>query len=119
MSVDIYHSRRTKYEKCAYYTDKPDRDLAEWVLKHKPAGYIYSQPVNNRLQEGNQVNNVMLFDKDSMCLWTSDECDDLTKGCIILYRGHPWIVDNITKELHLKQSEFGENHYDSYIYIRR
>ena len=54
-----------------------------------------------------------------MCLWTSDHCEDLTKGCIILHRGHPWIVDNITKELHLRQSEFGEDHYDSYIYIRR
>ena len=27
-------------------------------------------------------------------------------------------VDNLSKQLHLKESEFGHNHYDTYIYIR-
>lgn len=117
--IDIYHSRRTKYEKCPYYISADTRDLAEWVLKNKPAGFIYCQPVNNRMLEGNQVNNVMLLDKDTMTLWTSDHCEDMKKGSVIVYRGHPWIVVNIVKELHLRQSEFGEDHYDSYISIRR
>ena len=116
--IDIYHSRRTKYEKCPYYTDEPDRRINEWVLITRPAGYIYCQPVDTRQLQPNQVNNAMMFDKDSIVLWTSDECDDLSRGNIILYRGHPWIVDNLRKELHLKQSEFGHLHYDTYIYLR-
>jgi len=59
-----------------------------------------------------------MFDKDSMVLWTSDHTD-ISRGSVILYRGHPWIVDNTNRELHLKESEFGHEHYDTYIYIRR
>ena len=117
--IDIYHSRRTKYEHVAYYTEKPDRQLNEWVLTRKPSGYIYCQPVDARQINQNQVNNAMMFDKDTVVLLTSDDCDDLSRGHIILYRGHPWIVDNLRKELHLKESEFGPDHYDTYIYIRR
>lgn len=117
--IDIYHSRRTKYEKIPYFTDAPDRALNEWVLKARVSGYIYCQPVDMRHLQPNQINNAMLFDKDTIVLLTSDECDDLSRGHIILYRGHPWIVDNINKELHLKESEFGHNHYETYIYLRR
>lgn len=117
--IDIYHSRRTKYEECPYYVDKPDRPLEQWVLFKKPTGYIYCQPVDLRHLQQNQVNNVMMFDKDTIALLTSDECDELGRGSVILYRGHPWIVDNINKEIHLKESQFGEDHYDTYIYLRR
>ena len=117
--INIYHSRRTKYEKIAYFNEKPDRNLNEWVLVTKPSGYIYCQPVDNRQIQANQVNNAMMFDKDSVVLWTSDCCDGIQRGAVLLYRGHPWIVDNLMKQLHLKQSEFGENCYDTYIYIRR
>ncbi len=117
--IDIYHSRRTKYESVPYYVEAPDRQLEQWVLVNKPSGYIYCQPVDARQLENNQVNNVMMFDKNSIVLLTSDDCDDLKPKSVLLYRGHPWIVDNLRKELHLKESEFGENHYDTYIYIRR
>lgn len=117
--IDIYHSRRTKYESIPYYNDAPNRDLEKWVLVNKPSGYIYCQPVDSRSIEQNQVNNAMMFDKDTIVLFTSDHCDDLSRGTVLLYRGHPWMVDNVRKELHLKQSEFGENCYDTYIYVRR
>jgi len=119
MGIDIYHSRRTKYESVPYYNEAPNRDLEKWVLVNKPSGYIYCQPVDARNIQQNQVNNTMMFDKDTLCLCTSDECDRLSRGSVLLYRGHPFIVDTITKQLHLKESEFGHNHYDTYIYIRR
>lgn len=117
--IDIYHSRRTKFEHIPYYTNNPDRALNEWVLTAKPSGWIYCQPVDMRSLQQNQVNNAMMFDKDTIVLLTSDDCDDLSRGNILLYRGHPWIVDNVNKQLHLKESEFGENHYETYIYLRR
>lgn len=119
MSLDIYHSRRTKFEECPYYTENPDRDLNKWVLTARPSGYIWCQPVDMRQLTANPINNAMMFDKDSIVLLTSDECDDLKKGNVLLYRGHPWHVDNLTKELHLKESQYGEDHYDTYIYLRR
>lgn len=119
MSLDIYHSRRTKYEKVPYYVDAPVRELEKWVLTAKPKGYIYCQPVDSRTIRANPVNNAMMFDNDSVVLLTSDECDELSRGNVILYRGHPFIVDNLRKELHLKESEFGHDHYDTYIYVRR
>ena len=117
--IDIYHSRRTKYERTPYYNDAPSRDLDKWVLTTKPAGYIYCQPVDTRSIQKNQVNNAMMFDNDNLVLLTSDECDGLSRGSVLLYRGHTFIVDNLRKELHLKESEFGHDHYETYIYIRR
>lgn len=119
MAIDIYHSRRTKYERCPYYTDAPNRDLAEWVLKTKPAGFFYAQPVYNITTQGNPVNNVMMFDKSIKTLKTSDDVPDLKRGCVILHQGQPWVVDNTTQELHLKESEFGHDSYETYISIRR
>lgn len=120
MSVDIYHSRRTKYERCPFYIEAPNRDLDKWVLSNKPDGIIYCQPVDMRTLGKNPINNVMMFDKDSVVLLTSDHCDNLKPKSVILYRGHTWTVDNISQEIHLKQSEFSSDiHYDTYIYIRR
>lgn len=116
--IDIYHSRRTKYERCPYYNEAPQRELEKWVLTNKPTGYIYCQPVDSKQLERNQVNNAMMFDKDSIVLWTSDHAN-IKAGSVLLFRGHPWIVDNIRGELHLKESEFGHDHYDYYIYLRR
>ena len=117
--IDIYHSRRTKYEKVPYYLQAPDRDLEKWVLLNRPSGYIYCQPVDSRSLQANPINNAMMLDKDSVVLLTSDECDGLNRGSVLLYRGHPFIVDNVRKELHLKESEFGHDHYETYIYVRR
>jgi hypothetical protein len=117
--IDIYHSRRTKYESVPYYTDAPNRELSKWVLTAKPSGYIYCQPVDVRNIQRNQVNNAMMFDQNTVVLLTSDDCDNLSAGNVLLYRGHPWIVDDLRQELHLKESEFGHNHYETYIYIRR
>lgn len=117
--IDIYHSRRTKYERCCYYTEEPDRNLEQWVLTAKVSGIFYAQPVNNRINQENQISNVVILDKNIITLLTSDEVDELKRGCVVLYRGHPWIVDNLTKELHLKESEFGQNHYETYINMRR
>lgn len=118
--IDIYHSRRTKYKKCPYYVEAPNRDLDKWVLENKPSGFIYCQPVDMKTQDKNPLNNAMMFDKNSVVLMTSDHCDDLKPKSVILYDGHTWTVDNLRQELHLKQSEFSkENHYDTYIYLRR
>ena len=119
MSIDIYHSRRTNYKRCPFYNDAPNRDLDKWVLTTKPSGVVYCQPVDRRNLSQNQVNNVMMFDKDTVVLKTADDTDDMKKGTVILYDGQWWIVDSISQELHLKESEFGHNHYDSYIYVRR
>lgn len=119
MAIDIYHTRRTHYERCPFYNDTPERGLEEWVLKTRPTGIVYCQPVDRRNLSQNQVNNIAMFDKDAVVLKTSDDSHGIKKGTVILYSGHPWIVDSVSQEIHLKESEFGHNHYDSYIYLRR
>lgn len=119
MAIDIYKSRRTKHEKCFYYNDAPTRDLAEWVLKAKPTGFFYAQQIHTRFHQGEQVQNVMMFDKNVINLHTSDRVDKLSKGSIILYRGHTWIVDNVQQTLNLRETEFGAESYETFISVRQ
>ena len=118
--IDLFHTRRTKFEKVLYFNEAPNRDLEVWVLNNKPTGVIYCQPVQNRNTQNNPVNNVVMYDKDSAVLLTSDHCEDIDVKSIILFRGHVWMVSEVSKELHLKESQFSnKEHFDTYIYIRR
>lgn len=122
MSVDIYHSRRTKFIKCPYWIRDESQsvgNLAQWVLTNKISGYFYAQPVNNFTQQGNNINGVAMFDKTLTTLWTSDDVEDIKRGCVVQYNGHAWMVDSVVSELHIKETEFGHNHYDTYISLRK
>ena len=122
-NIDIYHSRRTNYAECVYWVrDERESiaDLNQWVLKKKSNGVFYAKEVNAMYNQANAQANVFMYDKNVIALETDDDVDELTRGCVVLYNGKPWIVDNVQKELHRKESEFDiEKHYKTIINIRR
>lgn len=122
-NVDIYHSRRTNYEECLYWVRDERQsvgDLSQWILKNVPSGKFYAREVNPLYNQENAVVNSMMFDKNTISLETDDDVDDITRGCVVMYNGKPWIVDSVQRVLHRKESQFSsEKHYKVTVNIRR
>ena len=122
-NIDIYHSRRTNYAECRYWIREENiriSDLNQWIMQNKPQGLFYAKEVNGMFNQANPQANAIMFDKNTITLQTDDDVEDIERGCVILYQGHPWIVDNVQKILHRKESEFDiEEHYRYLINIRR
>ena len=122
-NIDIYHSRRTNYEECIYWVRDESvavGDLNQWVLKNKSNGVFYAKEVSPEYNQANPQANVFLFDKNIITLETDDDVDDIDRGCVVLYNGKPWMVDNVQRQLHRKESQFDtEKHYKTIVSIRR
>ena len=123
MSIDVFRSRRANFEECFYWivdTSQSVSDLNQWILKNKKSGVFYAKEVNSLFNQANAQANAFMFDKNTITLETDDDVDGLERGCIVLYNGKPWMVDNVVRELHRKESQFdSEKHYKSIINIRR
>lgn len=121
--IDIYHSRRGHFNKCAYYLREEDNaisDLNEYVLKTTPTGYFYARESNSLAQSKNQVNNAIMIDRSVINIQTNDDVNGLIAGSIVVYNGKVWLVDNLQQEIHLKETEFSQHkHCTTYIALRR
>ena len=122
-NIDIYHSRRTNYAECVYWVRDESvaiGDLNQWILKTKSNGVFYAREVNAIYNQANPQANVFMFDKDVIALETDDDVDDLSRGCVVLYNGKPWMVVDVQRKIHRKESEFDtEQHYKVIVNIRR
>lgn len=117
--IDIYHSRRTHFRKCSYWLPVQTNEIDKWILENKPEGSFYASEVNMKTNQGNQINNVIMYDRNMVTLVTNDEVDNISRGCIVLYLNHSWLVENVQRETHIQESEFGGEHYTTYISISR
>lgn len=120
MSVDIYHSRRGFFRVCKYWLPDKKRNRDEIVLTQTPAGIFYAKESNVITSGLNPLANVFASNKNTVVLETRDEVNDLVKDSIVLYLGKSWVVDNIQREIHIKETEFSDEvHATTYIGIRR
>ena len=122
MSVDIYHSRRGHFKRCAYFNRDEDdyiSDLTKWVLVNKPSGFFYAKEVSVKTNQANQLGNVLMFDKNMITLQTGDLVADIKRGSVVEYLNHAWLVQSVQFELSRKETEFGEDRYITYISITR
>lgn len=120
MSVDIYHTRRTNFRVCKYWLpdDKLDRDKV--ILMKEPAGIFYAAEVNAINSDFNPIANTFGSNRNIVTLETQDEVNDLKKMSIVLYLNKSWTVDNIQREMHKKETQFGDDiHATTYINLRR
>ncbi len=122
-NIDIYHSRRSNYAECVYWIRDESvaiGDLNQWIMQNKPKGVFYAREVNALYNQANPQANVFMVDKNVIALETDDDIDDISRGCVVLYNGKAWIIDNVQKKLHRKESEFDiEQHYKTVLNIRR
>ncbi len=122
MSIDIYHSRRTNYRECKYFVRNENTsfgDLDRYILTEMPSGVFYAKEVSPQNDKKDQIANVILYDKKIITLETTDIVDDLESGCIVLYLGHGWMVEQVQRSVCRRETEFGEMKYKTIISIRR
>ena len=122
-NIDIYHSRRTKYEKCWYWIRNAKAstgELDKWILENKSKGSFYAREANPLYNQSNPQANVIMVDRNVIAIETDDDIDDISRGCVVLYDGHAWIVDTVQKILHRKESEMSiHKHYKFILSMRR
>lgn len=120
--IDIYHSRRGHFRYCQYWNrdeSKEINDYTKWILSTFPNGSFYAKEVTSKTNQGNQINNIVMFDKNTITLVTNDKVSDIKRGSVVSYLNHAWLVENVQFETHLKESEFSTEEYTTYITIAR
>ena len=116
MAINLFHSRRTSYALCKYWKRKTNGygDANELIHNEKPSGYFYAKPMSAKNKDLETLQGVMMYDKDSLTLKTTDDIKDLKAQDIIEFRGSLWFVDNVQDEEIVKQTQF--NYSNSFIY---
>lgn len=120
-NVDIYHSRRTNYAECKYWTRNEKVGSPEsWILNHTPSGKFYAKEISPKYNQFGQLGNVFGYDINGITLETDDDVYELERGCLVLYNGHCWTVENVQYQVHRKESQFSQHiDYKYIISIRR
>ena len=120
MVINIYHSRRTNFRKCIFWTASDTRDWNEWTTRNAPVGVFYAKEVSPLSSQGLPVQNAILVNQTYVTLETNDKIVSLTKGCIIKYLHNLWMVDSIQATPHLKESQYTGEEAGTYtVSIRR
>lgn len=116
MAINLFHSRRTSYALCKYWKRKTNGygDANELIHNEKPSGYFYAKTMSAKNKDLETLQGVMMYDKDSLTLKTTDDVKDLKAQDIIEFRGSLWFVDNVQVEEIVKQTQF--NYSNSFIY---
>ena len=108
-TVDLFHSRRTYFAECKYWIrDERDYvgDMSKWVLQHSPSGTFYAKEVSPQYNRMNQSAGVFGYDKNTITLECDDDISEIMRGCIVLYNGKTWLVEDVQRQIHRKESEF-------------
>ena len=122
-TVDIYHSRRTCYIECTYWI-RDERssvgDINQWILKNTPSGLFLAKEISPYSNQMNQTSGVYAYDRNSITLESDDDLEEIVRGSIVLYNGKTWMVNDVQKLVHRKETEFNVDlDYKYIINIRR
>lgn len=121
--VDLYHTRRTNYKKCAYYK-RDERsvvgDMSMWVVNNKPTGYFYAKKVNTQSKENSDFANTFEIAKTICSIETTDDISDISKNDIVNFGNELWAVITIQQFEHLKEAEFSNKpNYTTVLGLRK
>ena len=117
-NVDLFHSRRTNYNKCEYWI-RDERDAtgspSQWILYNQSSGTFYAKPVSVRSNQANVLNGVWMLDNNRVTIESDDDIEGIARGCLVKYDEELWLVESVQKEKHHKESEFRK--HPDYKYI--
>lgn len=119
--INIYRPRRGKFRLCEFWLRDESNyvgDLSKWVIDKKPSGQFYAKPISEKTTNSQQLSNVFMFDQDNITLETEDEIN-IKRGAVVKYAGKYWMVDSFQLRPHLKETEFIEEEYTTFIRIRK
>lgn len=102
--VDIYHSRRTMFNRCVYWNVSGQRAAEDIVMDTEPSGIFYAKEISPNANRPQEIMNIFMFDDNTITLLTEDNVSDMKKNSIVRYAGQLWRVTNISRSIHLKES---------------
>lgn len=106
--IDIYHSRRAMFNYCTFWIRNEDGvgNSEEYIYKRQPSGCFYAKEVESENDDQNIIMGTFLADSHSIMLESRDDLSDMTENSLVRYKNLLWRVENIQKQLILKESEF-------------
>lgn len=120
MAIDIYHSRRAKFNRCEFYTRNEDEDIEKLVMKKYPDGIFYAVEITPLRNDKNEIGGVLRFDNNQITLKTGDDVNKLKADDIVRYRNNIWRVVDKQFDFDIKENEFSsDSHGETVILLRR
>lgn len=118
MAVNLFHTRRVNYFKCAYWNDIK-RTLNELLYDNKPDGIFYGKIITPKYEQMSEFNNRIRYSKETITLKTADNVNNLSIDSIVRYNKQLWIVSGIEREIIVKESYYGKQQYETIITLRK
>lgn len=114
---DLNHSHRGYNEECVFWirNESESMDLSDWVMNHKIAGYFSAKEVSDLSNRGNNTAGLFYSDMNNQRIETTDDVEDIRKGCVVKYLDKLWIVTDVSASKHNHQSFY--NKIPEYKYI--
>ena len=116
--VDLFHSRRSNFAECLYWI-RDERDSIgtpeQWILNKVASGKFYAKPIQTKSSSMQNVNGVWALDENHATIETDDHIDDICRGSLVRYNNTLWMVENIQKSVHIKESQFAK--YEDYKFV--
>ena len=120
MAIDLYQSRRAKFNRCEFFKCVNGLSKEELIHKATPSGIFYAVEVSPKRGDGTNVAGVARFDRSQISIETDDDVDLLAVDDIVNFKNQPWIVVDIQFNIAIKRSEFSKSdHGFTVINLRR
>ena len=134
-NIDIFTSRRGKFEQCFYWQKNEreiemDEDLFSMVsvdkytsdicYEREPNGSFMATEVSTYDRNNQIIGGAFTFDENYVTLETNDHVPDLTTNDIVVYNDNVWRIVSVSKHKRKKQSQFAKSFsYKTYISLKR
>lgn len=116
--VDLFHSRRVNYAVCRYWV-RDERNASgspsQWVLHNQPSGRFRARPISVKSNRMDVVNGVWALDNNHVTIETDDDVVGIARGSVVEYAEELWLIEEIQKQTHWKESEFCKHQDYKYV----
>jgi hypothetical protein len=105
--VDIYHSRRSSHDLCAFWIRNEDGigNSDEYFYKTPPTGYFYAKEINPETVNNNVIMGMFMADQHHIMLESTDDLSDMTENSRVRFNGEIWRVESLQKTPIIKENE--------------
>lgn len=133
-SVDMFTSRRGKFEEC-FYWQKSEREIEmgedlysmvsvddetnEMCYEREPNGSFMATEVSTYDRSNQIIGGSFMFEENYVTLETNDHIPELTVNDIIVYDRKVWRITNVNRRKRKKQAQFSREYsYKTYISLK-
>lgn len=127
MAFDLFQSTRNFNEYCKWWSQNESDDYYdnEIVYKRVPDGCFYAKEISPETKNDNTVAGIVMFDKNSVTIYSPDDLQSLYKAFsvknrgLVEYQGELWRIENVQKrKARIQNSEFAsDENVSHYWYI--